>query len=217
MRFFVVLFLVLVIGVGFKPNVSFAQTTEEVAPQDDVETSQTTEEPVETEDEDQTGDQNLETLDSLFADLKKQTRVPAANLISRRIWSLWRDSGSKSIDLLMHRAANAMNEKKTALALDVLAQVISLKPEYAEGWNRRATLYFNMKEYGRSIADIEQTLILEPRHFGALSGLAVILRTLGKDEQALETWYRVLDIYPANSQAQKQVIEIVEKLAGQKT
>lgn len=215
MRFFVVLFLV--IGVGFKPNVSFAQTTEEVAPQDDVETSQTTEEPVETEDEDQTGDQNLETLDSLFADLKKQTRVPAANLISRRIWSLWRDSGSKSIDLLMHRAANAMNEKKTALALDVLAQVISLKPEYAEGWNRRATLYFNMKEYGRSIADIEQTLILEPRHFGALSGLAVILRTLGKDEQALETWYRVLDIYPANSQAQKQVIEIVEKLAGQKT
>ena len=69
----------------------------------------------------------------------------------------------------MSFAGNAMKDKKHAQALDMLDQVIVLKPEFAEGWNRRATLYFNMKEYGKSIADIEQTLTLEPRHFGALA------------------------------------------------
>lgn len=163
------------------------------------------------------GDSNADDLDSLFAELKKQTKAPAAKLISKRIWSNWMDSGSKSIDLLMSRAATSMNDKKNALALDVLAQVIRLKPEYAEGWNRRATLYFSMNDFGRSIADIEKTLALEPRHFGALSGLAIILKSIGKKQASLDTWYKVLEIYPAHQQAQKEAIKLIEDLAGERT
>lgn len=226
MRFFVVLFLSLVLPLS--AGNSFAQ--EQQAPNLENENPQTLpdavpdaapqaapEVAVETEDEDQSGDRSDSSLDSLFADLKKQTRTGAANLISKRIWAQWNDSGSKSVDLLMSRAATAMNDERNALALDVLAQVITLRPEYAEGWNRRATLYFKMKEFGRSISDIERTLALEPRHFGALSGLGIILQRLGRDQTALDTWYKVLALYPANKQAQKQVIELVEKLSGQKT
>lgn len=213
MRFFVVLFLSLFLVLPVSANYSFAQEQKEPAEN----STEEAEVAVETEDEDQTADRNISNLDSLFADLKKQTRSGAANLISKRIWAQWNESGSKSIDLLMSRAANAMNDKKHGLALDVLAQVITLKPDYSEAWNRRATLFFTMKDYGRSIADIERTLALEPRHYGALSGLGLILRTIGREEAALDTWYKVLALYPANQQAQKQVIELVEKLAGQKT
>lgn len=210
MRFFVVFILAGLIASG-APLKVVAQSNGSKTD------SQSAEQAVETEDEDLSGDRGAETLDGLFADLKKQTRSGAADLISKRIWNKWTDSGSKSIDLLMGRAATAMNKKKDALALDILAQVVTLKPEFAEGWNRRATLYYNMRDFGRSIADVERVLALEPRHYGALSGLAIMLKALGKDQESLDTWYKVLAIYPANKTAQKQVIELIEKMAGQKT
>ena len=71
-----------------------------------------------------------------------------------------------------------------------------------------------MSEYGKSISDIERTLQLEPRHFGALSGLAIILKRSGSDRKAMEAWYQVLEIYPANDAAQKAVIDLEEELAG---
>ena len=97
------------------------------------------------------------------------------------------------------------------------SQVTVLAPDYAEGWNRRATLYFQKSDLSRSIADIETTLSLEPRHFGALSGLAVILNRLDRKQEALDTWYKVLEIYPANQTAQKAVIDLEEELAGSNT
>lgn len=130
------------------------------------------------------------------------------------IWREWTASGSKSIDLLMSWAARAMRDQEFAKAEDLLDQVIVLSPEYSEGWNRRATLYFTKLDYGRSLADIEKTLTLEPRHFGALSGLAVIMQRLDRSEDALKAWYRVLEIYPANKAAQDAVIALEEELAG---
>ena len=158
-----------------------------------------------------------ETLDSLFDDLRRQPRISAANRISRKIWTEWGKSGSDSIDLLMQRVSESMASKQNNVAMDLLDQIIILAPEYAEGWNRRATLHFAMKEYGRSISDIERVLELEPRHFGALSGLAVILQGLGRKEKSLETWYKVLEIYPANEQAQNAVIKLEDELAGNPT
>lgn len=158
-----------------------------------------------------------ETLNSLFDDLRKQPRISAANRISRKIWTEWGKSGSDSIDLLMQRVSESMASKQNNVALDLLDQIIILAPEYAEGWNRRATLHFALKEYGRSISDIERVLELEPRHYGALSGLAVILQGLGRKEKSLETWYKVLEIYPANEQAQKAVIKLEDELAGNPT
>lgn len=154
-------------------------------------------------------------LEALFTKLKSESRAPSASRIARQIVGVWNESGSDSIDLLMQWASEAMAKKQYVVAQDLLAHVTVLKPEFAEGWNRRATLYFMMSDYGRSLADIEQTLRLEPRHFGALSGLAAILQKSRKNQRALDTWYRVLDIYPANRQAQKTVIELEEKLAGE--
>lgn len=155
-----------------------------------------------------------QTLDRLFDQLKKDPKKSSASATARMIWREWTASGSKSIDLLMSWAARAMRDQEFAKAEDLLDQVIVLSPEYSEGWNRRATLYFTKLDYGRSLADIEKTLTLEPRHFGALSGLAVIMQRLDRSEDALKAWYRVLEIYPANKAAQDAVIALEEELAG---
>jgi tetratricopeptide (TPR) repeat protein len=153
-------------------------------------------------------------LDQLFDDLARQPKQAAAGRIARQIWANWSDSGSATVNLLMEWAAQAMRDKKYPLAEDLLTQVTVLAPGYAEGWNRRATLYFVTSDYGRSLRDIERTLQLEPRHFGALSGLGVILTRTGADKKALETWYKVLAIYPANRTAQKAVVDLEDELSG---
>ena len=90
----------------------------------------------------------------------------------------------------------------------VLDQVIALVPDYSEGWNRRATLHYMMRNYVKSMADIEQTLALEPRHFGALSGMASILASRGHDDKALEIYEHLLSIYPANRTAQASIMKL---------
>ena len=156
-----------------------------------------------------------ERLDSLFAELKAETQDGKAQRIARNIWTVWTNSGSATIDLLMEWTATAMSEKNYSMAEDLLTQITTLRPDYAEGWNRAATLHFMMSDYGRSLSEIQRTLELEPRHFGALSGLAAIMQQTDQDKRALETWYQVLQIYPANENAQKAVIELEEKLAGE--
>ena len=158
-----------------------------------------------------------QTLDRLFEQLKKDPKESSSSATARMIWREWTASGNKSIDLLMAWAATSMRRQDFAKAEDLLDQVVVLNPEYSEGWNRRATLYFNKLDYSRSLADIEKTLALEPRHFGALSGLAVIMQRLDRDEDALKAWYRVLEIYPANKAAQDAVITLEEKLTGRRT
>lgn len=161
----------------------------------------------------ETGD----TLDRLFDKLRKDPKHTSASATARMIWREWAVSGSRSVDLLMNWAARAMGTKEYAKAQDLLDHVIVLAPDYAEGWNRRATLYYTLDDYGRSLADIETTLALEPRHFGAWSGLAAIMQRVGKEEESLKAWYKVLEIYPANKQAQQAVITLEESLAGSRT
>ena len=153
-------------------------------------------------------------LDGLFGQLSRTRDAKLADRISTRIWEIWQTSDSRSIDLLTIWARNASGSKRYNVALDLLDQVIALRPDYAEGFNQRATLHFIMQNYGKSIADIERTLSLEPRHYGALAGLASILERLGEKERALETWYRVLTIYPAMKSAQDSVVRLEEDLAG---
>lgn len=169
--------------------------------------------PENSEDIVETGD----TLDRLFDKLKKDPKYASASATARMIWREWSASGSRSVDLLMSWAARAMGTKDYAKAQDLLDHVIVLAPDYAEGWNRRATLYYTLDDYGRSLTDIQATLSLEPRHFGALSGLAAIMQRVGKEREALNAWYKVLEIYPANKQAQQAVIMLEEKMAGSRT
>ena len=154
-------------------------------------------------------------LDELFSRLKLEGDTQKAKFIERAIWQRWAQSGSETIDLLMNWSAAAMKEKKWAAAFDLLDQVVVLAPHYAEGWNRRATLNFLRAQYSRSIHDIEQVLKLETRHFGAMAGLGNILQRLDNDKRALVMWKNVLEVYPANKNAQKSVRLLEEKLSGQ--
>jgi tetratricopeptide (TPR) repeat protein len=154
-------------------------------------------------------------LDKLFADLKRERNEKAAERIAGQIWEEWFKSGSASIDLMMMWAQHAMEQQKYDVALDFLDEVITLSPNYAEGWNRRATLHFMMSNYSKSMSDIDHTLSLEPRHFGALSGMAQILKNTGRKELALKAYQQVLEIYPMMRSAQSEVATLSEELAGE--
>ncbi len=151
-------------------------------------------------------------LDVLFGQLKRERNEKAA---ASRISEEWNHSGSASIDLMMTWSQTAMEGKKFDVALDFLDQVVTMEPTYAEGWNRRATVHFMMQNYAKSMADISHTLQLEPRHFGALSGMGQIMKNTGRDELALQAWQRVLDIYPMMRSAQDEVATLSEELAGE--
>ena len=155
-----------------------------------------------------------EKIDRLFSELRKQPDGTKAARIAARIEREWRRSGSATIDLLMQRAAKAMGQKDNVAAMDVLDQTLVLDPDYAEAWNRRATLNFSMDRWGKSLADIEQTLGREPRHWGALMGLGMILERLDEKQKALETYLNVLSVYPALKSAQDAAGRLSEELTG---
>ena len=100
--------------------------------------------------------------------------------------------------------------------MKLLDTIIALKPDYAEGWNKRATLYFMKRDYGKALSDVEMVLRLQPRHYAAMSGLAQMLHELGDDKHALEALKQVLAIYPMNSEVAKQLEELQGTIDGKK-
>lgn len=154
-------------------------------------------------------------LDALFSELKRERNERAATRIASRISEELGRSGSASVDLMMQWAQKAATERKFDVALDFLDQVTTMRPEFAEGWNRRATVHFMMNNYRKSMADIERTLELEPRHFGALSGIARIMSATDRPRLALDAYERVLAVYPMMRDAQNAVGELAEDLAGE--
>jgi len=153
-------------------------------------------------------------LEFLFEALKAAPDADSAKLVEGRIWALWLASGSDTTDLLMSRVKSAMDNKDNALAIKLLDAVTRLKPDYVEGWNRRATLRFAEKDYGGSLADIREVLGREPRHFGALSGLGVIMQELGEDRLALEAFRRALAVNPNLQKIPDFVKTLSEKVEG---
>jgi len=134
-------------------------------------------------------------LDALFERLG-QAGSPGWQSVQNEIWAQWSESGSASMNLLLMRAENAMESGQLELALRFLDDLVRLAPDFAEGWNKRATVYFLLEEYGRSVADIQRTLALEQRHFGALSGLGMILERLGDKPGAMRAYRRGLEVHP---------------------
>jgi tetratricopeptide (TPR) repeat protein len=155
-----------------------------------------------------------EQLDALFHTLKTEQSEAAAAAESA-ILRLWMESGSDTVDILMDWALKAMDEKNYALALDFLDRIVTLKPDFVEGWNKRATVFFLTDDYAKSLTDIRRALALEPRHFGALAGLGTILRDLGEDKRALEIYRQALALDPRMDSVRKAIAEI-EKDAGGK-
>jgi tetratricopeptide (TPR) repeat protein len=135
-------------------------------------------------------------LDDLFAELKGAPDEESAIRLERRIVVTMMNSGSETVDLLMSWATESIMEEDYPLALDFLDSVVMMAPEFAEGWNRRATVHFRMGDFGPALDDIQRTLTLEPRHFQAIAGLGIILRQLDRPEQALTAFHRALEIHP---------------------
>lgn len=155
-----------------------------------------------------------QTLDDMFIELRRAKSEAAAGGVAERIKERWDKSGSATVDLLMQWAGEAMDRKDWAATQDFLDQVVVLKPDFAEGWNRRATMHYLAGNFPKSMADIERTLALEPRHFGALAGMAIIFLEIGKKEPALAAYKRVLEVYPQMREAQRQVGELEDELTG---
>jgi len=153
-------------------------------------------------------------LDFLFGALKAAPDADSAKLVEGRIWALWVASGSDTANLLMTRVKTATDANDLDLALQLLDALIKLKPDYVEAWNRRATIHYMRKEFGQSMQDIRQVLSREPRHFGAMSGLGMILQEFGEDKQALEVFRKALEIHPNLQRIPDLVKTLSEKVEG---
>jgi tetratricopeptide (TPR) repeat protein len=114
----------------------------------------------------------------------------------------------------MTRVKSAIAAQDLDLALKLLDAIVALKPDYVEGWNRRATIYYMKKDFDRALADIQQVLAREPRHFGALSGLGMILQEFGDDKHALGVFRRALAVHPRLPRIPDLVKSLSEKIEG---
>jgi len=134
-------------------------------------------------------------LDDLFFQLHESDAEDFYD-IEWEIIEIWVHSGSASMDLLLERAQTAMEGQDYAKALEHLSALIDHAPEFAEAWNARATVYYLTDQYALSISDIQQTLILNPRHFGALNGIGLIFEELGNFKGAYKAYSMARDIHP---------------------
>jgi tetratricopeptide (TPR) repeat protein len=153
-------------------------------------------------------------LDFLFGALKAAPDEASAKHVEARIWALWMQTPSDTAALLMLRAKTAMEAKQMDVALKLLDAVVKLRPDYVEGWNRRATLYYLMNDYAHSLQDIEQVLVREPRHFGALAGLGMIMQDLGDEKRALDAFRKALAVNPHLEKVPDLVKTLSEKVEG---
>jgi tetratricopeptide (TPR) repeat protein len=154
-------------------------------------------------------------LDFLFEALKAAPDETSAKAIEERIWSVWLGSSSSdTCSLLMSRVKVATDAEDYDVAIKLLDAVVELKPDYVEGWNRRATIFYMKKEFGPALADIRQVLAREPRHFGALAGLGTILQDIGEDKAALEAFRRALAVDPHLEGVADKVKALAEKIEG---
>jgi tetratricopeptide (TPR) repeat protein len=161
----------------------------------------------------QRGDK-MQNLDRLFEALKVAPDDESAKYVENRIWAFWLASASDTANLLMGRVKAAVDAEDFDLAIKLLNAVIDIKPNFVEAWNRRATVYYAKKEFGRALSDIREVLAREPRHFGALSGLGIILQELGDDKHALDVFRRALAIHPHLERIPDLVKKLSDKIDG---
>lgn len=144
-------------------------------------------------------------LDALFASLRSAKNSDEGEIIAAEIWDIWHQSENPVAARHMSVGVTAMSQGDAANAIEAFNVVIASAPDFAEGWNRRATLYYMLGHFEQSLADIEKTLALEPRHFGALSGLALIRQAQQRWFEALEALDRASKIHPKMPQLEERL------------
>ena len=156
------------------------------------------------------GDQTDQRLDDLFVTLQSDGNAVVQRETISAIWEIWYESGQEDIDKLMAEGGDAVRSGQLDKAEQVFTQIIDTAPEFSEGWNRRATIRYYRLDYTGSLEDIEQTLALEPRHFGALWGRGMILGLQRDFTRAIEAFQQMLEITPYSSDAIRR-IELLKK------
>lgn len=159
-------------------------------------------------------EQRGKVLDALYVRLKAAGDEEDAKGVAAAIERVWMRSGSDTADLLMTRAVAAMAGRDMKTAETLLDSLVSIEPDWAEGWNKRAMVRFHGDNIDGAMADLEHALKIDPRHFVALSGLAAILSKAGLDKRALDAYRRALDIYPHQPEIKKSVEKLQIEVEG---
>ena len=139
----------------------------------------------------------------------------AAQPVADAIEQVWLTSGDDNIDFIMQNAIMAMEQRDFVVAEELLDRVIELRPDYAEGWNKRAMVYFMKKDYEQALLRLRHALAIDPRHFQALHGLALTLQEIGNHASALQAYRVLLHVYPQFSQAKEALEELKRQVEGQ--
>ncbi len=161
-------------------------------------------------------DQNDPRLDDLFARLKSVPNEAEARVTEEAIWRVWIVSGNEAADRRMARGVLAMQGGAHAVALAAFDRIVAIAPDFAEGWNKRATVHYLMGNFQASLDDIAKTLALEPRHFGALSGRGLVNLALGDERAALEAFEAALAIHPHLPGANTHIKALRERVRGRR-
>ena len=161
-------------------------------------------------------DQQDPRLGKLFVALSEAPDSGAALAIETEIWRIWLDGGDSELNELMVQGIEAMSARRFRDAAGRFTELILAAPAFAEAWNKRATVYYLMDRFEDSVRDIERTLALEPRHFGAISGMGLIFLERGDEEGALDAFEKVLEIHPHARGAGFQVERLRERLQGKR-
>jgi tetratricopeptide (TPR) repeat protein len=141
-------------------------------------------------------DQNDPRLEALFRELRVVTGYLRARTLEQQIWEIWTASSNPEINRLMDDGVTAMATQDYKTALADFTKVVAAAPDFAEGWNKRATVLYLVGDYEGSLADVDKTLALEPRHFGALSGLGLIKAAQERDQEAIDAFEKALAVNP---------------------
>ena len=157
-------------------------------------------------------DQTDNRLDDLFMRLLEAPGPGEAQLVEGLIWSIWVQSDDSAVQILMHDGIQAMSRGDHRHALSKFEQIVVIAPDFAEGWNKRATVHYLLGNYAQSLADIAKTLKLEPRHFGALAGRGLVYIELEDERRALEAFEAALSIHPNLTSAAINASQLRKKL-----
>ena len=153
-------------------------------------------------------DQTAPELPGLFAQLLDATDDTDVRTLENEIWQHWLAAPDQSSELLMSQIDRAMLSGELNIALNICNQLVDSTPSFAEGWNKRATLHYLLGDDDSSVADIRETLVREPRHFGAISGLGLIFVRQNNFEAALLAFEQVLIISPGSASAKSNAERI---------
>tara|TARA_X000000368_G_scaffold400399_1_gene372234 strand:- start:197 stop:760 length:564 start_codon:yes stop_codon:yes gene_type:complete len=159
-------------------------------------------------------------LDKLFAQLKNAKNLSSAQIIENKILKIWSihpsdDRRGFRLTELLFQGSVLINKKEFKKAYELFTKIIATEPDWSEAWNKRATVLYLMNRYQSSLDDIQITLALEPRHFGALSGQALNYIALEEYEKAIESYKVVQKIYPLLDSANKMMPELQELINDQ--